>query len=480
MLDLIKELSRDELFHFRKFANSPYLNSNHHVAIVLEYFCSKYRGKSVEFPSKEFVFNKIFPGEKYNDSKFRKFTSDFAQAMEKFLIQREFDSDPVTNNVTLLKMLRLRGMKKRFEMEYKKILRSQSKRFSRDESYYRNQTDLLSEYYSLNYSFPDKKISKTLQEKSDNVDLGFIFSKLHCFNEMIDTNLRLNSPLKFRLTFFDDVMNYVEKNETEIKKKHPNVYIIYLRVRMVSTMDDKYFLRLKIFLQEKINKFTNEKLCYYYNYIVSYLWLKINSGQIKYREELFKLYNMMFEKNLFLIDNKISESEFTSVVNAVLPLKKFKWIETFIERYKDNFEGLSGKDTYLLAKAKLLFYKKDFEQMFKHLSAVEIKGPVFYFNSKALLARTYFDTGDYVAAKYIADNLRQYVKMNKAVNKNQLMQISVFNKYLVALLKIRNSTLDDAYADIALTKNQLDNEGEFVPNKLWFYEKLEEMKSMNT
>ena len=92
-------------------------------------------------------------------------------------------------------------------------------------------------------------------------------------------------------------------------------------------------------------------------------------------------------------------------------MKEYKWIDEFIEEYKNISTVRFQKMHIIWQKARLYYGKKDYAEIFRHLNKLDYKEPFYYYNSKFILGRVYFETGDYKALKYILDNLRQYVRL---------------------------------------------------------------------
>lgn len=476
MIEYFNDLSKKEISKFKAFVNSPYLNPNKQVVKLFSYLRSRYPNIKDSDLDKSVVFKNLFPDKSYNDESIRKLISDFNKVFESFLIQTEFKTDIQQSNILLLRSLRKRGIKKRFELILNETTKLQKKQFSRDEKFYANQVNLEHEYYLYNFDKYKFTYAKCLQNKSENIDLNFIFQKLHVFNEMLNNQKSVGKTVLFNKTFFDDILIYMENNKKIIKTSHPNLYIIYLQIMMFTHLKKEYMDELKTYLmlnEKKFSRSDNSVLPYYYNYLVSFCLQKINKGETGYRKDLFSLYEKMLPKDLFLIDNVINDYDFTSAVNNILALNKPEWVESFIEKYKKFIEPAFAKDAYNLAKAKIYFYRKDFEKIFPYLNSIVYKNPNYYFNSKFLLVRVYIETGNIREAKYIIENLKQYIREKNILTDEQITIIKTFNKYAIDLIKIIQSNDKDKKGLTAIFRKELDNEKNFVPNKTWFYSMTE-------
>lgn len=476
MIEYFNDLSKKEISKFKAFVNSPYHNPNKQVVKLFSYLRSKYPNIKESHLDKLAVFKGLFPDKSYNDETIRKLISDFNKVFESFLIQTEFKTDIQQSNILLLRSLRKRGIKKRFESIMNDSMKQQKKQFSRDEMYYINQINLENEYYYFYFDKFKFTFAKCLQNKSDNIDFNFIFQKLHTFNEMLNNHYSVGKEFLYEKTFIDEILSFIEKNEKIIKASHPNIYIIYLQIMMFTREKDMYqeefvsYLKLN---ERKFSRYNRSNLSFYYYYLASFYLRKINKGETRYRAALFSIYKRMLSKDLFLIDNFITDLEFNSVVNNVLALNESGFVESFIEKYKKFIEPAFAKDAYNLAIAKLYFYKKEFEKIFPYLNSIVYKNPNYYFNSKFLLVRVYIETGNIREAKYIIENLKQYIREKNILTDEQITIIKTFNKYAIDLIKIIQSIDKDKKGLTAIFKKELDNEKNFVPNKAWFYSMTE-------
>lgn len=476
MLKYIKDLTDEELVKFEKFIHSPYFNSNKNVIKLFSYLKENIDQPGNEIPGREEAYFYVYQKVKYDDAKYRKLISDFSKLYEKFLMYQRFEEYTPGNRIMLLSSLRKRGFTKRFENNLADITSTQKNSFSKDDEYYQNQIHLENEFYSFYFNRFQKEFAQCLQDKSDNLNFYFAFCKLHNFLEMYNNELNKEFNLKFRKHFYDEIISFVIENESEIRKKHPNLFIIYNVLQMYVTSDKVYLTELTNYLNMNGSKFDKSKLSHYYYYLISYYTIKINQGNIEYRKDIFKIFETMFMKDLFVIDNIITEQEYSTVINNSLALGEFEWVDNFINKYKKKLDPAIANEAYNLAMAKLLFYKKDYEKMYPHLNEVKYTEPGYYIHSKFLLARVYFDTRNINSLEYVIENLRQYLRSKSTLKEEQISVVKIFNQYVLSLKKILElKNTKERKTELLVLRKELDNYKKLVPNKNWFYEKIDEM-----
>lgn len=475
MVEHFKDLTKKEVAGIQKFAASPFLNSNKQVTKLITFLSALHPYLQEGLPDRKSIYNAVFDTEKIDEINYRKLISDFTRVFENFLIYNKLEKETVRNKIKLLNSLRLMGIRKRFMSNYKEAADIQKKIKIKDNTYYEDQIELLTEFYYFNYDKLRNVHSECLQDKSDNIDMEFVFHKLHMYLEMIFNEYMNNKSITYKKTFYNEVINYVRMNEKNIMKHHPGIYLIYNIVLLWKTSDDKFIKIFLDYLESQTKIFPIKKLKYYFYYILTYLSVKINAGEVKYREVNMQIFKRMLAKDIFLIDNIITHSDFNSVVNIALPAKEYDWLKKFMEKYKNNIEPEFQKDAYNLAMAKFYFHKKEFQKVYPFLNEVQYKDSGYYLNSKFLLARLYYEMRKDDPLEYVLQNLRQYLREKKNISGDYLSISKTFVKYITALLKITETDKKKAKQEIHILRKELDNEKKLVPNKIWFYEKTDEL-----
>lgn len=475
MLEHLNKLSEKELLDFEKFIDSPYFNSVANVRKLFRYLKKFYPEISDEHTDNEHLFFLIYRKKRYDDVKMRKLRSNFRKVFEDFLFQTEMESENSGNRTLLLKALRRKNLTREFELaleEFKKDLYS-GKYFSKNDTYYFNRISLLSEEYYGSISKAKHNLSGLLQEKSDTADYLFAFQKLHTFHEMLVHQYEKSGEMNFNKTFFDSVFAFIEKNESIISANHPNLYIIYNVYQMYSKGEKKSIDKFIRYLRINESKFSEHQLAHYYRYLESFYWTKINEGHHEYKKEVFKIYRYMVASNIFVLDEFLLDIEFNNVVNASLPLGKFQWAESFIEEHRKYLKSELANETYNLAKAKLLFYQKDFKRTLEHLNNIHFKDSHYFLNAKFLLARTMFEQKNYESIPFVLSSLNQYTRRGRFfLNLQQKKNVTVSVKYYSLLLK---NILSNNRAGLFVLKKQLLNEKKFVAGKEWFTGKIDSL-----
>ena len=464
--------SKEEMRQLERFICSSYFNANAKLENLFYYLKSYYPNITDDEVKPSIIWAAATKGEKFKDTNYRKLVSDFTDLLERFFVQNEFDTDREYKKIILLRNLRKRKIKKRFDKTYVELMKEMNSQFSKDGDYYFRKSLVISEKYQNDFGKIKYEYSSLLQEQSDNIDYLILFEKLHMFHQMFQSKQNSADRNNYVQIWHDEVFRRVEKDIAAIERNHPNIYIIYLVLKMLRDNDDKIMNDLKSYLNKVGSKFPVSKLGYYYEYLTSYCVKKYNKGDIIYRKKALELYKEMDKMGIFVIDNMIIDSDFNNVVNIALAEGNLKFAEEFIEKYRKYIDEDFADSAYSLARAKLLFSKKEYDRMFELLNNVEYKDTLYYINSKFLIARAHIENKNIVSAKYIYESLKQYKRSNNKLSDDQKNTLTVFLKYFTYTLKIMDAQDSEKLKLKKIALASLEAEKQVVPTKSWFKEKF--------
>lgn len=469
MINLLKNLSGEELIRFEHFINSPYFNTSRKPVELFELL----KNSADEELDKQKVFSGLYPGEKYNDTRFRKIISDLKKLTERFLGYSGIEKlDPFSIETNMLEIMQEKGLQDDFSAAYRQYSRKLSSQYFKEDPYYRSLSRIeLLQYYE-GYNRLKSPSPKGLEKASFNMDMHFVYSKLNLIRDILLHNVMNKDKFSSEIRFFDETLKYAEENKALISREHPGLYIIYLTVMAtLHESDQQYIKELAGYIKKNEKKFDNVRLSYYYTYLASYYWNRINTGDLSFRPKLFEVYKQMERRGVIKSERYIPHSVFNNIVIAAVWAKDFIWLEKFIEKYKTEIEPEYHDDVYNLSMAKLHFYSSQYEISLKHLNNVEYRTPNYYINAKTILLKTLYELGDFEGMKYSLDSIKHFAYRNNALNNQQIHNVKMLVKYFKYLLKVRAKSNFELQKYIEL----LDREKTFVPERIWFTEKISEL-----
>ena len=134
-IDLLKTFSEEEFRKFGLFVNSPYFNKEtiqSRFYVILKKHYPHFDNRNFE---KEKVFEKLYPGKKYNDGVMRNILSGMLDIEENFIRIQNLQENEIGSEIALMKELSDRKMDKLFERAEKQTETILNSRKVKDEKF---------------------------------------------------------------------------------------------------------------------------------------------------------------------------------------------------------------------------------------------------------------------------------------------------------------------------------------------------------
>ena len=132
---LLSTCTDSEKRAFLDFIQSPFFNKNQ---LLVEFYqlVLLFQSRFNRIPSKEEVFNKIYPKQAFKDIKVRLLMSDLFKLLEQFLCYNNRSQNELENKIELATIYRKRKLNKHFQSTIKQVLRLQNQQPLRDTEYF--------------------------------------------------------------------------------------------------------------------------------------------------------------------------------------------------------------------------------------------------------------------------------------------------------------------------------------------------------
>jgi hypothetical protein len=463
-----------ELNSFRKFAVSPYFNVNPQIIRYVDLLLSELKkSQNIEHLNDKSMWSEIYEGESFNEQRFRKLNSDMVKLFEQFLAQEEFE-----NSASLKINLKLEGIRKK---NIDKLVNGVIGEVERLEKMEMNKS---AEYYLYRYLIErnlfnltnenEKKTSKSkierelnIQEISRNLDYFYIAEKIKYYCTVLSWQKMYN--LDIALDNIDIVLEWAKKGD------YPAIPPIALYSKIHDTFIDRenevYYKELKSLIAEYIHMFPPEEMREIYYTAISYCIDKVNKGNLNFQNETFFIYKEALLKNVLLIDNYLSPSDFRNIVFFALRVSEFDWAEHFIENYSKHLEEKSRDNAVYFSMARLDFYRKNYWKVIEHLQKVNYEDVWYNIGSKSILIFTYYELDEYDALESLLQAFRMYIDREKSLSKERKQSYLHLINFTRKLIRINPK---DKEKIIALKENITETKG--VVSKPWLLEKIEELE----
>lgn len=465
--EIIRSLNKKELRKLETFISSSYHNRNPEtIELFLHLSQNSYELASAGISEES--FGKIFKKPGITKYHFNRLVSEFTDLLYQFLIFESLRNDHSERNLYLLKILQERKTFRNAKRAFNELTEQLKESKNIDEDYYHKKIKTekfknTSKFVELVYSN-----SKELQDVSGYIDLNFIFQKLQSFIMMVKHNNETSYSIDYNYTFKDAIVEFIRDNETRIKKDHVLIYSYYLALQMMGEKDnDHYFNTFKKYVFSNVDRisigYLKDLLLDYKNNCDDRIYL----NQKKYGNEIYKVYELMDEKNMILLENTISHIDFMNAVLTALALKKRTWALYFYEKYKGTIDQKHREDVLHLVRANLLFYDRRFSESLLELNKISSKQFYYYLRIRLIRIKIYFEFNESESVNYIIDSVKHYIKRNRELIGSNFMIVDNFLNTVRKLQRLKFKTSLKEYKNL---KNYIKRE-ESIYSKDWLLQK---------
>lgn len=472
---LINSFSDKELEQFRKFISSPYFNKGRRYEPFLEQILSLKNNTGTE--EKTQITSEIISDISLSDQTLRNRYSELYKLGEDFLVHNSISENKIEKGKMLLDKLLEKKLFTPFNINYKQILNDlRHKKF--DTKVYSDMLSVLQKHSV--YLSEKNKVENLYNEYYEYTKTALCIYLLKLFE----------IGQEFRQQEFDNRTydpNYVSeflKNISisglmkEFGSSDPLIYKVtamnyYLYKALENVNEEKYY-----FDSHKIFKGIAEELSDSYKVeifkvFINYSIKKLNEGDLKYRYELFGLYNEKLDQNLIsdLKDKFYIFNHFRDYVYIGLAVRKYDWVEKFIEEYSDELPAEIKEEEIKLSYSKLEFEKKNFEKSLEKLNGLKGSHYLMYLDISLFKLCNYFELKKYEEAILEIDKQKHYIKNHNEIPESRIAQNSNFMNTLKKLIKMKS---EPGLSDTGLMNREL-NGLKLVARKIWLQEKIDEL-----
>lgn len=231
----------------------------------------------------------------------------------------------------------------------------------------------------------------------------------------------------------------------------------------------EHFQQLRNYLDQYGNQVAKGELQEIYTGALNHCILQFNQGETNYMGEIFALYATMLEADLLISEGSLSAWHFKSIVRSGLYMKKFTWVENFIQEH-EAFLPPQFRDNLLnFSLGMLHFYKGEYmqaETRMNHILA-DFQDPFFGLDARAWLLRIYFETHNETGMTALLNSFRLYLRRYQGLAPERLKNYQEFVRFFRRLLSLPPGNEKRAHKLL-----QEIQESPHQAGRAWFIEKI--------
>lgn len=464
LYSIYQYLDKKERKQFQQLCHSPFFNNNEQVVKFVNYL-TKIDELDRDTLDKERVFKQVFGKKAYNDLHLRHVVSATYKLLEEYLAIQNFRKDRYASRLYLARAAR----EKDAQQYFKKIATDTAREIE-------EQPDKqIEDYLSLHQLLVDLYNESSAMGRKPEVDLDRVIETFELYTSLnfLHLGISLNNlrnlyKVEYEIGLLPNILDYIQKGK---HIDHPLVRINYFGYKIQeNAADENSFLQFKQALVDHQLEIHPADIRDAFVLAINYCIRKINTGRGEYLEEIFELYQLGLENRALYEGNLLPTATYKNIVTSGLRLKKFDWVEAFIENYQEDLARTYRHSFHTFCLAQLHFYKGEYEQTIDLLYDVKINELFTELGAKVLVLKSYYELSEYQLLDSLIENFRQLINRRKILSYHKTNFLN-FSRYLKRLLSFNYY---DHKARAKLIK-QIEEE-EILTEKGWFLEKVGELK----
>jgi hypothetical protein len=406
--DLLNTLSEREKVDFQLFIQSSFHTKGVYHEEMNRLLPYLIQDQQTDTFDREKAFLVVFPNQTYVDGKLEKVLSQLHTQLRRFVEYTQMSSPEkeFENKIAQLVFYRTRGLQSRYENLRKQLALELNNlpSDSRNRHYWR----FILHYEVSNFEF-------MTNAKSTYQSIPALFECLEVYYLSVKLELLIQYLIANKITIIslpeeiEDLIAHSYFSELVIDK-HPVLLILYQTYRLFEKDDpspDDFFKIQKLY-KENEHKIDPKNYYILNTNVRNYCSLLINSGKSEFRAVLFGIYQEHIEKQYVYVQDKIPASAFNNICHNALVIKEIQWCEKFIEKHRNKIlNDTPDLDYYRLAKADLLFYKKEYDAALNVLPTIYANADMLLF-ARCLELKCYHETKSELLS-YKIDAFKMYL-----------------------------------------------------------------------
>jgi hypothetical protein len=459
-----------ELNRLAKFIHSPYFNASEKIGCFFDVIYSYLKSSEPDHEKlqKGFLWKKLEGDEKYNDRRFRKYTSDLLSLVEEFLAIEKYKSNPINRCDFLLQAVQEKKLDVLYSKSIKSARRVAKRQPDRSSNFYFYQYKIEKCFYQLS----EVEIQRTERSNIDiliqNLDYYYLAEKLKYYCTFLSH--RKTQKHEYTILFIDEILQHIEKEDYS---NRPQIMVYYHVYKLYDSLDNtSNYYALKKMIKKNSSIFSPDDLRDIYLWALNFCIAKNNKGDTKFLFELFEIYRQALYAEVLYIDNELSPWSFKNIVLTGLRAGEDTWVEDFIRKYASRLNEEYRENAVKFNMARLHHYRQEYEKVIPLLNEVEFTDFSYSLGAKALLLATYYELDELDALHSFLDSFQVYLNRHKkSLPENRRQNYLNLVKYV---RRISNMLPGDKEG-IEKVESEIKNQAK-IADKKWLIEKIRELK----
>ena len=412
LIAALRTMEESEAARLRKFVTSPYFNEQEELPRLLDFLLGFGPDFTAASLNKRASFAAVFPGQPYDDKKYRYMASNLYQLVEQFWVAEQQKQETFRNEVLLMDHLSNRRLDKGYRHSRRRIDR-----------YTKQETARTSEYFLQQLHWAEaeerhferqrlRQYDASIQRAADMLDRYYHLRKLRFACGMLDRQTIIKGDYDLNISSY-----WLAHLEHQHFFGEPIIELYFnILQALLDENNTAHFDRLQDMLAHHSTSIPKESLKDIYLFGINYCARKIRQGKEAYISRALQLYLDGIESEILIDSGYLSPWAFTNVVKLALRLRRYHWIEHFIQRYAPILPDTFRENALHYNLAELYYYTRRFEKAQEHLNRVAYSDLNYYLGARVLLAKIYYENGEVEPLLSLLAAFNIFLKRNKLIS----------------------------------------------------------------
>lgn len=404
-IQVYRTLDRLELRQLKKWINSPIHNNHESVTKLFAFLSSRYNLSDITLNKKR-VFEQLFPKQNYDEDQLNHIISYSYKTLLEFLGYIRLIEDQKKIKKSQFEELKARQLPKIAQQVLQQRQKQLKKQSLRNATYHLHSFEIEEAQMQL----------KTLSDRNAANNLPAIFKHLSDF--FVITTLRYACiaishtqvhKTAYTIPFLSTILTEID----QLLPKVDAVVQIYYRAYMAlkNPTEQSHFAELKVIFFENAQSLDQQEQRDILLMAINYCIRRLNEGQmLQTAAEALELYEYGLDKKILLEQGLLSKFAFNNIVSLGLKLKRFDWVQHFIERYGKQLNPKFKISHVHYNTAKWHFAQQQYQEVLLLLIQMEYDDILINVDAKVMLVKIYYLQGSFDALDALLNSFTVFLQ----------------------------------------------------------------------
>lgn len=367
LIKLLRHFDKKELVQLGYFLESPFFFPGRKEGRLITFynylkrFYPQFEHKKL---AKEQVFEVLFPGKPYKEKQLQQLMTRFNKVLERFIVQtyqsKNFGFPPAS--LALAAFYREKNLLPYFKKLHQKASNHQDQQKTKDIDHFWVNFLFAKSLTEQQSVFNIRKSDLNLPQTLSRLDYFFLATNLESACVLLDLQKHhVPFPSNGALRTIKTLQPLLAEGYC---RDEPLIDLLYRTYHLLlGGVSLQEFHELKAAFDQNAMEIGFDQRQMIYGILRNFSTKKLNEGAEEFLEPLFNLYQKGLQQGVMTFKGGLLPQSFQSIATLGLRLKKFAWVENFLEEYRDQLVLVEEPESiYTLTRASLLFAKGNYEE----------------------------------------------------------------------------------------------------------------------